>query len=242
MMILDHGKTLETYYSCAILLTGISGLLTILPVLHFYKKDRTARIVGGLVKVKGAERGSVKDYVLLLIMGVSMAQFGNLIVSFIQIFLQSNTYNEMFSVMMEGKGLAESIYWLGIVAPVAEEAVFRWLIYTRLRDYVRMPFSILISGLLFGIYHGNIVQFIYAAMLGWLFAYFMEMTGSLYASVLLHIGANIWSLVYSKFGLWLLQSSFVGMLMLINFLLLFILIAGTKYYTHKGKARNARCV
>lgn len=241
-MILNHGKTMETYYSCSVLLIGISGLLTILPVLHFYKKDRVSRVAGGQVKpyVKGQK--GVRDYLLLLFMGAAMAQFGNLIVSIVQVFLQSDTYNETFSVMLQGKSLAETIYWMGIVAPVAEEAVFRWLVYARLRDYMRMPAAVLISGLLFGIYHGNIEQFIYASILGCLFAYFMEMTGSLYASVLLHIGANIWSLVYSEFGLWLLQSSFVGVLTVINFLLLFILLAGTKYYTEKGKLRNARCV
>lgn len=241
-MILKHGQTMEAYYNCSILLIGVSGLLTILPVLHFYKKDRVSRIVGGLVGQSGAKSGKVFDYVLLLIMGAAMAQFGNLIVSIIQIFLQSDTYTETFSMIMEGKSLAETIYWMGIVAPVAEEAVFRWLIYARLRDYVRMPAAVLISGLLFGIYHGNLVQFIYATMLGCLFAYFMEMAGNLYAPVLLHIGANIWSLVYSEFGLTLLQSSFVGVLTVINFGLLAVLLAGSQYYTHKGKLRNTRCV
>lgn len=50
------------------------------------------------------------------------------------------------------------IFWMGIVAPAAEEMIFRWLIYLRLRDWLKMPVAAVISGLIFGIYHGNIVQ------------------------------------------------------------------------------------
>lgn len=50
------------------------------------------------------------------------------------------------------------IFWMGIIAPAAEEMIFRWLIYLRLRDWLKMPVAAVISGLIFGIYHGNIVQ------------------------------------------------------------------------------------
>ena len=240
-LIQQHGKGLDTYYKSAMLLTGVAGLLTMLPLLYFYRKDRLCRIVGGLVKPSAAH-GRIRDYLLLLVMGAAMAQFGNMLVSIVQVFLQSSTYEDTMTLVTEGKSLMEMIYWMGIVAPVAEETVFRWMVYARMRDYLKMPYAVVLSGLLFGIYHGNIVQFLYASLLGCLFAYFMEMTGSLYASVLLHIGANIWSLVYSEFGLWLLQSSAVGVLTVIDFLLLGAGRAGAKYGSRTGKERNIRCV
>ncbi|MDO4307026.1 MAG: CPBP family intramembrane metalloprotease [Eubacteriales bacterium] len=242
LMIRWYGQGMDTYYNCSILLIGISGMLTVIPVLYLYRRDRAARVTGGLVAVPGTGRGNAGNYLLLLLMGAAMAQFGNLIVAFIQLFLQSTAYQDSFSKITEGKNLPEMIYWIGIVAPVAEEAVFRWLIYLRLRDYFRVPVSVILSALLFGIYHGNVVQFIYATLLGCLFAYFMEMTGSLYASVLLHIGANVWSLVYSELGLWLLQTSAIGVLTGINFLLLAVLFAGGRYFTRLGKMRNARWI
>lgn len=241
-LIQRHGKGIDTYYKSAMLLTGVSGLLTMLPLLWFYRKDRLCRIIGGLVKPSVSHGEKIRDYLLLLVMGAAMAQFGNMIVSIVQVFLQSTTYEDTMTLVTDGKSLMEMIYWMGIVAPVAEETVFRWMVYARLRDYLKMPYAVVISGLLFGIYHGNIVQFLYASLLGCLFAYLMEMTGSLYASVLLHIGANIWSLVYSEFGLWLLQSSAVGVLTVIDFLLLAVLLAGVKYFSRMGKERNNRCV
>ena len=241
-MINQYGKGMDTYYKSTMFLTGVAGLLTMLPLLYFYRKDRLCRIAGGIVKPEGIRHGRVLDYLLLLFMGAAMAQFGNLIVAIFQIFLQSSTYQDTMSLVTDGKSLMEMIYWMGIVAPVAEETVFRWMVFARLRDYMKLWPSVLISALMFGIYHGNIVQFLYAFLLGSLFAYFMEMTGSLYASVLLHIGANIWSLVYSELGLWLLQSSAVGILTVIDFVLLGVLLAGTRYFAQMGKERNARCV
>ena len=59
----------------------------------------------------------------------------------------------------------------------------------------------MISGLIFGIYHGNLLQAIYASMLGMVFAYILEMSGIIWSCVLLHMGANVWSLIISQFGL-----------------------------------------
>lgn len=251
LMIQRHGKGMDTYYTSSILLLGLSGLLTMIPVLYLYRRDRAARLIGGLVAMPGADgknavpesgRKIAGSCLLLLVMGAAMAQFGNLILSMLQLFLQSTTYQDTFSRITEGKSLMEMIYWMGIVAPVAEEAVFRWLIYLRLRDHLRVPASVLISAMLFGIYHGNILQFVYASLLGCLFAYFMEMTGTLYASVALHIGANVWSLVYSELGLWLLQTSAVGVITVINFVLLAVLVGGTQYFAGRGRERKIRCV
>ncbi|URW85751.1 hypothetical protein M5E86_19335 [Blautia wexlerae] len=41
----------------------------------------------------------------------------------------------------------------------------------------------MISGLIFGIYHGNIVQGIYASILGTAFAWILEMSGNTYSSM-----------------------------------------------------------
>ncbi len=247
LLIQQHGKGMEVYYKNSIFLVGFSGLLTIFPVLCLYRRDRRGRIAGGLVSRYKPCGRSAGSYVLLFLMGAAMAQLGNLFMVFVQVFLESHTYQDAFSRISQGKSLLEMIYWMGIVAPVAEEAVFRWLICLRLRDYLRMPASIVISALLFGAYHGNISQFIYASILGCLFAYFMEMSGSLHAPVLLHIGANIWSLVYSELALWLLQTSAAWVIAGINLVCLLVFIWGFRYFKEIGKERRehlicSRCV
>ena len=63
-----------------------------------------------------------------------------------------------------------------------------------------LPAALSIS-ILFGFSHGNLVQFLYAMGLGMLLAYVCEKYGSLKAPILLHVTANLTSLIITETGL-----------------------------------------
>lgn len=97
----------------------------------------------------------------------------------------------------------ENLMWLSfvavvILAPLCEELMFRGLIYTRMRVILKAPYTILISALLFGFYHGNALQFMYAFMLGIILAYMMETYRNIWAPIVVHASANLvsWFLTY----------------------------------------------
>ena len=96
-----------------------------------------------------------------------------------------------------------------------------------------------ISGLILGIYHGNLVQAVYAGILGMIFAYFLEISGSLWGSVLLHMGANIWSLVSPDLVSWMLQINPMYILIML-FALILILVYGIPYFQARAKGRTKR--
>ena len=48
-LIMKSGGGMDTYYQNAILFTGLTGLLAMIPCLWFYSRDRAARKIGGLV-------------------------------------------------------------------------------------------------------------------------------------------------------------------------------------------------
>ncbi len=89
----------------------------------------------------------------------------------------------------------------GFVSPFAEEVVFRGILYNRLKrlfgesTVYRKPLSavlpIVLSGLLFGIYHGNPVQMLYGFLMGMLIAYVYERCGVFFYAVLFHAAANL---------------------------------------------------
>lgn len=62
-----------------------------------------------------------------------------------------------------------------------------------------------ISALLFGVLHMNLVQFIYAGILGILLAWFMEKCGHFYGAFLAHVGANLMAVlrVETRIFLWM---------------------------------------
>ena len=39
----------ETYYNYTIFLTGLTGILAMIPALYFYRRDKVRRIAGGLI-------------------------------------------------------------------------------------------------------------------------------------------------------------------------------------------------
>ena len=53
-----------------------------------------------------------------------------------------------------------------------------------------MTGAALMSGLLFGCFHLNINQALYAFVMGIVFAYMVEATGSLWSSVIAHFAVN----------------------------------------------------
>lgn len=77
-----------------------------------------------------------------------------------------------------------------IVAPVMEELLFRKLLIDRLIPFGQ-PMAVVISGVSFGLYHGNLFQFFYACMLGMIFAYLYSSTGKMRYNVVLHMIINL---------------------------------------------------
>lgn len=90
-----------------------------------------------------------------------------------------------------GVDFLTGIILYGILTPFAEEAVFRGLIYNRMKRCFNYPIALAASALLFGCYHGNIVQAVYGTLLGLLIAYIYEKYDSFAAPVLFHSVANI---------------------------------------------------
>lgn len=89
-----------------------------------------------------------------------------------------------------------------LLIPIAEELLYRGIVYKRLKLFLGVGPALLLSALIFGIVHANLVQFLYAGVLGLLLAFLLEKTNALYAPVLGHMAANIVAVVRQETG-WL---------------------------------------
>ena len=76
-----------------------------------------------------------------------------------------------------------------IVAPICEELLFRKFIIDRIVNYGEVT-AMLLSGLMFGLYHGNLSQFCYAFGLGCFFAFIYMRTGKIHYTITLHMIVN----------------------------------------------------
>ena len=86
---------------------------------------------------------------------------------------------------------AVSLLGYGFIAPFAEEVAFRGILYPYLEKILPPVWAIFISAFFFGLYHGNLMQGIYAFLLGVMMAFLVYKTHSLGASMLFHMSANI---------------------------------------------------
>lgn len=90
----------------------------------------------------------------------------------------------------------------GIVIPVVEELMFRGLGFSRIRDSKGFFLSAFVSSLFFAIYHGNVVQGVYAFLLGMVMCFFYERYKTILAPILFHIVANLTSIyITAIFGI-----------------------------------------
>ena len=89
-----------------------------------------------------------------------------------------------------------------LVIPIAEELLFRGLVYKRLKLYFGVTPALIGSALIFGIMHVNLVQFLYAAVIGLFLAFVLEKTGKLSMAVFGHIAANLAAVLRTETG-WL---------------------------------------
>ncbi|QNO14036.1 CPBP family intramembrane metalloprotease [Alkalicella caledoniensis] len=83
---------------------------------------------------------------------------------------------------------------VGIVAPFIEEIMFRGIIFDELETKVSLRTTIILQGLLFGLYHMNIAQGVYTSVMGIFLGLSLIWTGSIWAPILIHLGNNLFSL------------------------------------------------
>lgn len=100
------------------------------------------------------------------------------------------------------QAVAESQYaadiWLGLIlyvlaAPLAEELLFRGIIYNCAKSAFKPVAAMLAAAVFFGAYHGNSVQGIYGFLMGCLFIYAYEYFGDFRIVVVMHGFLNLFS-------------------------------------------------
>lgn len=126
-----------------------------------------------LIAIVLTEAGGLVGSLLMMLIGALSGE------------MPTNGLNEM----LESGTMLGTVIFTVIVAPVGEELIFRKLLLDRVACYGDRA-AILISGLAFGLFHGNFYQFFYAALLGMLFAYVYLRTGRLRYTIALHALIN----------------------------------------------------
>ena len=98
---------------------------------------------------------------------------------------------------MFSRPLSFQIILYGIVSPFLEELMFRLLLYDLVRRIAAERIAAVIVSALFALWHGNIIQMLYAFPAGLLLQHLRSRSKGIKEPVLCHIGANLTAIVVS---------------------------------------------
>ena len=167
-------------------LTLLAAVISLPFLLRMYFKEKRQQTVT-TVPVPG-KRWVKYVYAILLSAGVTLSV--NLFLNAVMIFRYATDYQAaMEEIMTESLWLR--ILCIGIIMPVTEELIFRGLIYERLKDMTNASKAAVYSSIIFGLYHGSLIQGIYAFVLGWLIVYAYQKCGTFLVPVIMHIVSNM---------------------------------------------------
>ncbi len=202
--------------------------VTIPFIARYYQRDRKEPTVFwehmGMEFAGKTRAQKIINGVLMFLAGAVIGMALNNVLALTTLEEISEGYQEATENFFAG-GIFFELLGACFLTPFLEELLYRGVVYGRLCDLMilnnekkteegtkrekRSRFTaMLFSALLFGVLHMNLVQFVYAGVLGILLAWFMEQSGHFYGALLAHMGANLTSVLRVETRLfdWMEQS------------------------------------
>lgn len=198
---------LEWFYSHSLLFTMATAVICLPVFAYLYFRDKEELEENrelSVLQIQEDRTRMLKRNVLFWILAAVVSS------------AVSITWNQLISlaglnnVFPAGEAVVESLYspsiflvvlGTGILVPITEEVFFRGLIYKRMRSMTGPLAAILASSLLFGIFHGNMLQGIYAVGCSLLFAFLFEVCQTIWIPVVSHCAMNLTSVFLTETGL-----------------------------------------
>ncbi len=175
----NEGLVTNVTTACSML--GGAGFL-----IPIYRKEQKADRSKGLIGNKNRKI----PFLRLGILAGTGALGVNILFFLLHLTERSASYQQTAQIQYEIPFLFGIVFY-GVISPLAEELLFRGLIYNRMKQFFSVKTAMVASSLMFGMYHGNPVQALYGILLGLLIVYSYEVTESFLSPLLVHSVANV---------------------------------------------------
>lgn len=161
-------------------------------------------VVNGIKNYKNEHfinRLQIKDTIKYLWWGIMLNLFVSTIVELLPSSLVTGKYNSLMNIAVSGNFFIV-LFTTGILTPVIEELLFRYGIIKIMRGeatdkkHINDNKAVLISAILFGVAHFNIIQSAYAFLLGLIMGKIYVKSGNILTSIYVHIGVNASSVIF----------------------------------------------
>ena len=175
------------------LVNSVSMIIAVLPLIPMLRRELAACVEHNEEIIKDdkaiGNAGQILSVFFTVILAASSSLGINVLLAITGFVQTSAVYQEIakqqYRIVF---GIGAVLF--GLISPAAEEIVFRGLVFNRIRRYYPTAAAVIASGMLFGIYHGNLVQGVYGSCMGILLAYVYARVHSLLIPCLFHATAN----------------------------------------------------
>ncbi len=189
-----NGVSLKDNANLYIVMSITSLGCLIIPGLFYCKLSKTS-----LEKIIPFKKIKFSKLMLLVSVGFATAFIGDYITEVFvnnmsllgisnNIDMDYTTYSPLENILY--------ILSVAIVPAIAEEFALRGIVLGKLRQFGD-SFAVIVSAILFGILHGNIVQIPFAFILGLVFGFIVVKTNSLLPTIIIHFLNNCFSVIIS---------------------------------------------
>lgn len=152
-----------------------------------------------------------------------------------RIFPKIVTDYSQYESMLNVDNIFMAIFLIALLPAVAEELLFRGVIFNSFNKRYKVSIAIFISALLFGVYHMNWIQGIFAFFMGLTLAYGYYKTGSIFPSIIIHFINNAFSVISDKLGILDFNMPLVTQICII---FLAIILVGSSLYIFEKELDN----
>lgn len=220
-------RLLNNFNSLTII-SAICNYILPLPILIYLMKK---------IESENLEKHSLTPKTLLsyIAIALTLMWIGNMMGLIITTLISSATPMDVSNpvqTLINSSSIWINLVLISIIGPVFEEVMFRKILIDRTIKY-GVKVSVLLSALMFGLFHGNLNQFFYAFLIGGFFAYVYIKTGNIAYPIILHMSVNLMGSVISLFVVGSVQNITSGNAALLDLAIIaiYVLIIALSFIT-----------
>lgn len=181
-------------YLITFIAAGVAAL--IFGYKYFRSKNHYEKY--GIKKMHNCIKG--KDYLYLMMIGVAGSVGLSRLVSMLPLDNIIGNYEQTSETLLTGN-IVLQIVSLGIVVPIAEEIIYRGILFTGLTKIMEEKYSIFVTSLVFGIFHYNLLQGTYTFLLSLVLICLYMKYKCILVPIIVHGLANITAVISSYYGI-----------------------------------------
>ncbi len=134
---------------------------------------------------------SLKSLVAAVIFGIGGTCFTSLLGDILsKLMVRSAEGLSSLNEELSSFGFVEAFILIAVLPAVCEEFLFRGYIFSAFKSRYRVVNALIISSVLFGLYHMSLIRFFATFILGFINCYAVYKTGSLFAGIMMHFINN----------------------------------------------------